>query len=299
MDSFKKVCRMALFPHILFVILLTPIATAMLVLCLIRGDDSSPFAIISYVASAYTLTAWCVRIPSIVKKIKAFKAENIYAVRLSEDIRFRINISLLCTSLWNVAYSVFLLYLGVLNKSFWFYSLAVYYMSLCAMRIMLGWHTRRYDIGERLRAELKKYRACGWIFLVLNLALFMMVFFMVYFNRTFEHGEIVTIAMAAYTFGSLSMAIVSVLKYRKKGSPVLSASKLISLAAASVSMLTLSATMLNTFGGNDSMELRRILLAVFGGLICVSVVAMAIYMIVKGTKQIKTQTEIINEATKN
>ncbi len=57
-----------------------------------------------------------------------------------------------------------------------------------------------------MREELIKYRNCGIAFLLMNLALSLMVFFMVYWNRTFEHHQITTIAMAAYTFGSMTMA---------------------------------------------------------------------------------------------
>ena len=76
--------------------------------------------------------------------------------------------------------------------------------------------------------ELKKYRACGIIFLIMNLTLALIIFFMVYWNRTFHHHEITTIALAAYTFTSLTFAIINIFKYRRLGSPVYSASKAIS-----------------------------------------------------------------------
>ena len=135
--------------------------------------------------------------------------------------------------------------------------------------------------------ELRKYRACRVVFLHMNLALALIIFFMVYWNRTFHHHEITTIAMAAYTFTAFVVAIVNMVKYRKYNSPVYSASKAISLAAACVSMLTLEATMLTTFG-DDTMDLatRRIMLGVTGGVVSVFIIAMAIYMILQGTKRI-------------
>ena len=136
--------------------------------------------------------------------------------------------------------------------------------------------------------ELIKYRACGIVFLIMNLAIALMIFFMVYWNRTFNHHEITTIALAAYTFTSLTRAIINTVKYRKYNSPVYSASKAISLASACVSMLTLESTMLTTFG-DETMSLtgRRILLGISGGVISVFIIAMAIYMIAEGTKKIK------------
>ena len=156
------------------------------------------------------------------------------------------------------------------------------------MRFFLVNHTRKHAPGEKMRAELIKYRACGHIFLVMNLALALIIFFMIYWNRTFEHHMITAIAMAAYTFTAFTTAIVNVVKYRKYNSPVFSASKAISLAAACVSMLTLTSTMLNTFNdGTMDAITRKWMLGGVGAAVSGTVVTMAIYMIVQGTKKLK------------
>ena len=122
----------------------------------------------------------------------------------------------------------------------------------------------------------------------MNLALALMIFFMVYWNRTFVHHEITTIAMAAYTFIAFTVAIVSIVKYRKYNSPVYSASKAISLASACVSMLTLESTMLTTWGKTESPAFRQLMLALTGGVIVIFIVVMAIYMITSGNRGIRT-----------
>jgi preprotein translocase subunit SecF len=99
---------------------------------------------------------------------------------------------------------------------------------------------------------------------------------------------ITAIAMAAYTFAALTTAIINVIKYRKYNSPVFSASKAISLAAALVSMLTLESTMLTTFGeGTMTVAAQKLMIGATGGVISVLIVATAIYMIVVGTKKLK------------
>jgi hypothetical protein len=136
--------------------------------------------------------------------------------------------------------------------------------------------------------ELKKYRACGWVFLLMNLALSLMVFFMLYWSRTFNHHMITAITMAAYTFTSFTTAIVSMVKYRKYQSPVYSASKAISFAAACVSMLTLTSTMLTTFDdGTMDVFTRKMMLGGVGIAVVAVVLAMAVVMIIRGTKQLK------------
>ena len=284
----KKLGKALIFPHIAIMILLVPIATVLLVGSMIFIGTESVIAIISYVLAAYTLTVWCFKIPYLIKFFKDFKNDNKYARRWQDDTRLRVNVSLYGSLAWNALYGIFQLWLGFYHHTFWFYSLGAYYICLGVMRFFLVRHTSKYVPGEKMRTELMKYRACGWVFLVMNLALALIIFFMVYWNRTFEHHMITAIAMAAYTFTTLTTAIINVIKYRKYNSPVFSASKAISLAAALVSMLTLESTMLTTFskGTMTAME-QKIMLGATGGVISTLIVATAIYMIVVGTKKLK------------
>lgn len=197
------------------------------------------------------------------------------------------NMTLYGTLIWNTAYAVFQLGIGFWHRSFWFFSLAAYYLSLAIMRFWLVQYTRTHKPGEDMITELKKYRACGCVFLGVNMVLTLMMFFMIYWNRTFHHSEITTIAMAAYTFASFTMAIISLVRYRKYKSPIYSASRIISLAAASVSIITLESTMLNTFGSADNVFFRQLMLALTGAVVSVCIMVMAIVMIISATKELK------------
>ena len=294
--DWKKLAKTLLFPHIAIMILLVPIATVLLVGSMVFIGTESLVAIVSYVIAAYTLTVWCFKIPYLIKFFKTFKNENKYARRWQDDTRLRVNVSLYGSLAWNALYGILQLWLGFYHHTFWFYSFGAYYICLCVMRFFLARHTTRYAPGERLQTELKKYRACGIVFLLMNLALALIIFFMVYWNRTFEHHMITAIAMAAYTFTALTTAIISVIKYRRYNSPVYSASKIISLAAALVSMLTLESTMLTTFGGETmTATAQKWMLGATGGTISVLIVATAIDMIVVGTKKLKQlKTEVKN-----
>ena len=283
--DFKKLGRALLFPHIAIMILLLPTATVMLVGSMVFVGTESVIAIISYIIAAYTLTVWCFRAPRLVRFFKNFRNENKYARRWREDARLRVKLSLYASLSWNTLYGIFQLWLGFYHRTFWFLSLGAYYIFLAVMRFFLAHHTARYSPRERMRSELKRYRACGIVLLFMNLALALIVFFMVYWNRTFDHHMITAIAMAAYTFTALATAIVNVVKYRKYQSPVYSASKAINLAAACVSMLTLESTMLTTFG--DGEINARLMLGLTGGAVVAFIVVMAIYMIARATKQLK------------
>ncbi len=279
MDKTKKIAHKLLFPHIAIALLLLPVATAALVYAMGVLGTRSPISIAAYVLSAYTLTVWCARIPGIIRWSKRIREENRLIARWRGDLSFRVNSSLLAGCLWNVAYCVFQLCLGLYHHSFWYGSLAAYYFFLGLMRLNLLLYTRRHLPGKNKRAEWRRYRVCGRVLLLMNLALALMVFFMVYWGRTFRHHQITTIAMAAYTFTGFTLAVVGLVKKRKLGSPVISASKAISLVSACVSMLTLTTTMLTAFGSVNDAYFHKTTLALVGGGVCIFILIMAIYML--------------------
>ncbi len=290
METWKKIGKALLLPHMAIMLILLPVAAALLVYELAFAETETIRTYSSYGLGFYTLMVWCIRIPDCVKRFREIRDGNRYILRWREDVRLRMHVSLYGAFGWNAAYSAFQFCLGLYHKSVWFYAMAGYYILLAVMRFFLAGHTRKYKPGEKMGLELIKYCACGWIFLLMNAALTVMIFFMVYWNRTFHHHEITTIAMATYTFVAFTVAIVNIVKYRKYNSPVYSASKAISLAAACVSMLTLESTMLTTFG-NGSMDLatRRLFLALSGGAVSAFIIAMAIYMIMKASRALKQE----------
>ena len=286
--DWKKLGKALLFPHMAVMIVLLPVAAVLLVVSMALIGTESVIAYISYVLAAYTLTVWCCKIPYLIRFFKTVKNENRYARMWLEDTRLRVNISLFGSLAWNTLYGLFQMWLGIVHRTFWFGSLGVYYICLAVMRYFLVSHTRRYAPGERMRSELIKYRACGWIFLVMNLSLSLIVFFMLYWDRTFAHHMITAIAMAAYTFTTFTVAIVSMVRYKRYNSPVFSAAKAISFAAACVSMLTLTSTMLTTFGDGTMEPLaRKMILGSVGVAVILVVVGMAVGMIARGTRRLK------------
>lgn len=293
--NWKKIGKALLYPHIAIMIALVPIATAFLVLSMVFLGTESWVSIISYVLSAYTLTTWCFKIPYLIKFFKTFKEENKLVVRWRSDARLRVSVMLYGSLAWNSLYGIFQLFLGFYHNTFWFYSFGVYYICLAVMRFFLLLHTRKHAPGVKMQSELQKYRACGWILLLMNLLLALIVFFMIYWNRTFNHHMITTIAMAAYTFSAFTVTTINVVKYRKYNSPVFSSTKAISLAAAFVSMLTLESTMLTTFSdGTMTVGTQKLMLGLTGGVIILFIVATAIYMIVHGTKKLNTLKSEVN-----
>ena len=285
--DWKKITKRLLFPHPVFLWLFVPFALALLIYSAVFYESTDVISIVSYVCSFYALVLVCLRIPDIIRFVKRFRRENKYAVRYASDIQLRINLSLHSAFLFNTVYAAFQLGLGLKHHSVWFYSMAGYYLLLGLMRLMLVKYTRTHSPGQQLETEWKKYRLCGVLLLMMTLVLTIFILYFVLRIREFKHHEITTISMAAYTFASLTLAIINAFRYKKYGSPAYSAAKAISLVSAVVSVLTLENAMLTAFGQDSSELFRQIMLGATGAAIVCAVQGIAIYMIRNARKNLK------------
>ena len=155
------------------------------------------------------------------------------------------------------------------------------------MRFFLLKEARKDRLGQDLFFEFLHYRLCGVLLLVMNIALSVIVFLMVWENRGFTHHEIVTIAMAAYTFYTLTMAVINIVRYRKYKSPIMSSAKAINLVAAMFSLLSLETAMLTAFGEENTPLFRLVMTGGTGAVVCVIALAIAVHMILYSTKRIR------------
>lgn len=285
--TWKKLGKVLLFPHRAVLALLLPVGGGLLVYAMCTLEETDPRRIAAYVLASYTLTVWCVRLPGLLRAVRTLRRENRYLRRWADDPALRTNVTLLAGLAWNGAYGALQLGLGLYHHSAWYDSLAAYYGSLAVMRFSLARHTLRHRPGQQLRQELVRYRACGWVLLVMNLALSCMMAHMIRQNRAVRHHEITTIATAAYTFTALVWAIVSAVRCRRYNSPAMSAARAISLAAACVSLLTLENTMPTTFGEGLLPRTRQLFLTLSGGAVSTLIVVLAAYMIVQANRNIR------------
>lgn len=293
-----KILKAAGYPHPAIIILLFPVCVGLLPAALLLFGDS-PVTYAIYALSAYEVTVISLRIPALIRWIKKFKQENKYAVRITTDTALRVKLSLYGTVIYNTAYAVFQLGMGIHYRSFWFYSLAAYYMLLVLMRFFLLKQIRKATPGEQIMSELLRYRFCGIVLLFMNLALSVMVFFIVYLNKGYEYNYIMTIAMAAYTFSMFTISVVNAVKYKNSNSPVISATKAVTLATALVSMLSLETAMLTAFGDETTdVGFRTLMTALTGIAVILFIFVMAIYMIMNSNKKIDTLKQGIQNGTR-
>ena len=253
----------------------------------------------SYACSAYALVVTVTGFPhflAFIKRIRQRVSEHPLMQKLKStsiggryfsDVRFRSEVSLYQGLFINLLYIAMKLLSGIYYRSVWFIALAIYYLLLAAMRFLLL-RGERESTGEmRMEAEIRRYRQCGIILLVMNQALVAIVAFIVHQNRGFDYPGLLIYGMALYAFYAIIMAVIKIVKYRRHGSPVMSAAKAVSFVAALVSMLSLTTAMLAQFGGDDE-AFRAVMTASVGGGVCIIVIGVAVYMIWKSTKQLKT-----------
>ena len=282
--NWKKIALKLLYPHIAVILSLLPFSVAFLIYSLVFLDATSIMAIISYVLSFYLLTVICLRIPSILTFFKRVKNENKFLRKFFNDESLRVKLALYLALIFNVSYAVLQFLLGIFYNSLWFYSTFAYYILLGGIRFLLFKHTSKYQVNEEMWLEKKKYLFSAWLLLIMNLALTVIVIFVVKYNRALSLDMITTIALAAYTFLTLAFAIVNLVKSKKYNSPVFSAIRSINFIASVVSMFTLEATMLTTFGQGSSAEFRQIMLSLTGAVVLGIALFVSISMIIKGKR---------------
>ena len=296
MERFKRMALRLVFVPGWLVWLISLPSFALVICVLATGLEDSIWAYISYGASAYALIICCFNAPRMIHTARSgFRNHPLVqrtvgsqqGQRFLSDPMYRAEIALYAGLAVNLAYTVMKMVSGIVFRSLWFGSLAGYYLLLSILRFALLHHARRSPVGENLISEWKRYRLRGCMLLVMNQALTVIVVLVVRQNSAFAYPGMLIYVMAMYAFYAMINAVRSVIRFRRRGSPVLSAAKAVSLVAALVSVLSLETAMLAQFGAAEDEQFRRIMTGSTGAAVCVTVLAMAGYMIAKSTGQLR------------
>lgn len=286
--KFKKLGLHLLFPHPALIAVFCAVSAVLLAYTFIRNRSEHPVAYVTYVFSFYSLSVACIRIPTIIRFFKNFKHNNKYLSRYSSDATLRIKLSLYGNFGYNAAYAIFQLALGIWHNSLWYYAFAGYYFILAIMRLFLLRDVHSLTPGSNQRAEWSRYRFCGIMLVIMNLALGVIIWMISIKGHQAVHHEITTISMAASTFTLMTLAIINTVKYSKYKSPLFSAAKAISLATSAVSMLTLENAMLSAFGAENDAQFKTLMTLMTGLAVAAFVLGLGIYMIILASQRIKS-----------
>lgn len=244
-----------IFPHTFIIFLLFNFSGATLTYVLSNGWEQHPFSIAIYVIAFYTLVVICVRVPAIVKRVKSGLYANKYTKTYLTDKDLRMHISMYRGLIINFVFALFKIILGVVYQSRWLFAMAGYNMILSLMRFVIIFRLQRKGVSEdeAYRRGLQSYHICGWLMLVLNMAVSVVMFMVIVEKQTIAYHMIVTIGLATYTFYCFTRAVINLVKYRKHKNPAYTAVKCIDMVKAIVSLFTLQVAMLTTFQGQENM----------------------------------------------
>lgn len=296
MERWKQIGKKVLFPGVVAVLICAVITIVLMVYIFAFDHEDCPFAYLAYLFSAYTLGITCIWIATRAGRIKEELENAIQRMptlnRYLTETAFRTQVSLYMALGINILYAAMKMLSGFYYHSVWFGTLAAYYAMLALMRFLLLRKAEWQTPGSNPVLEWKKYRSCGYLLLVMNIALSGVVILVIRKEEGFQYAGYLIYVMAMYTFYTMITAVVNVVKYRKYNSPVLSAAKAINLAAALVSMLSLETAMLAQFQEGDKPdEFRRIMTGTTGAAVCLMVLGMALYIILRSTNQLKKLAE--------
>lgn len=297
--NWKKLWKRLICPPVWLIILLTVISAAALTAVFMKGLDESPIAYAVYVLSFYSLSVLCVFLAAVLPKryrtVKKLIYDHPIGNRYMTDAAFKTHISLYGSLTVNLLYAATNLFSGVYYGTAWSITLAAYYMTLAIMRFLLLRFIGRVGIGQDKYLELRRARLCGIVLMPLNIVLSGEVILVVQSGHGFQYNGMLIYIMAMYAFYVTTQAIINIVKYRRYNSPVLSASKLISLTAALVSMLSLETAMFHEFGQNMAVENRRLMIILTGIGVGAVIVTMSVITIVRSTTEINRMKGNTNE----
>ena len=286
-----EIIRKLLHPAKWALILVPPLSFAALVLAFLAGSTTGMPAYVIYCMSAYSLTIWLAAFPRLTKRIKSAimsigivrrAADSQITGRYLHDQAFRGSVGIYQGMTANFLYMVFRVAAGVRYTSVWFISMAVYYLVLGGLRAyLIVCYRRRSPELER-----RCYRNAAWLLFLLNIPMGGMIILMVLTNSGFSYPGHIIYLSALYTFYTLVMSVLNLVKFRRLGSPILTAAKVLNFISAMMSILGLQTAMISRFS-TEGESFRRMMNAITGGFVYSVVILLAAAMLVHSGKSEK------------
>lgn len=287
----KEIWKNLLFPKTVVVFFLFNIAAVLLVYSLAVPEAYAFIQYGSYVFSTYVLTVVVLHVPQTVKKVKKLLHSNKYVSKFITDKYLRFVVILAYGSGINIIFGIFKIVMGILYESAWLMAVGIYYIVLSMIRATLllrNYLSRKQETKEQqYRYQLKSCRACGMMMLALDVTMTGMIIQMVWKGEGYTYPGLLIYASAAFAFYALTMAIIGLVKNWHIKNPIFSANKRIALATAMMSVLALQTALITQFGGEGSAEFRRLMNALTGTAVCVTILWMAAGLIHKANKELK------------
>ena len=276
------------------IIFLSPfIIIVSMLLSFVFFKEESYISIPCYILSAYALTILIIYIGREIKfKIKEVLFKNKHLKRYFTDISFKTVVSLYISLSINLFYVIFNLCISFSLKSFWFLTLAIYYLILTLMRFLLLRKTKIECLGMNQSEEYKKYTISAYILLIINIALSGITILVMHKEGSFHYPSYLIYVMAIYCFYNIISSLISIIRYRRYASPVIVASKVVRFASALISIFALEIAMLETFDTRADDYFKNTMILITGFVIAFVIIGISSYMIIKAKRFTSLKEEL-------
>lgn len=291
MKKAGMILKKALYPPKWILISVPPTVFAALIFIFATDRNESAAAYPIYGLSAYSLVIWCLCAPRSLRGIRAGIMNSKLIGRISgtqlggrylSDMAFRGSVGIYQGMTVNFLYLLFRVIAGIRYASVWFISIAAYYLLLGALRSYLIFCYRRRE-RHSLSYEYRCYRRTAWLLFLLNIPMGGMILLMIRTNAGYTYPGHVIYLSALYTFYTMILSVVNLVKFRKIGSPILSAAKVLNLVSAMMSILGLQTAMISRFSEGDT-GFRRLMNTITGGSVYAIVIVIAVYMLIRSAR---------------
>lgn len=288
MEQAKMFFQKLLHPSKWVLIFVPPLSFAALIFIFATQTTRSASAYMIYYMSAYSLTIWLAALPRLIKEMKTAIMTSRFMRKVSSskitgrylnDLAFRGNVSIYQGMAVNAFYVVFRIVAGIRYASVWFISMAVYHLVIGGLWAYLVVCYRRRDP----ELERRCYHTTAWLIFLLNIPMGGMIVLMVRTNSAFSYPGSIIYLSALYTFYTMVTSVLNLVKFRKLGSPILSAAKVLNFIAAMMSILGLQTAMISRFSENGE-SYRKMMNAITGGFVYGIVILIAVIMLLHSRK---------------
>jgi len=300
MEHWKKILHTLFFPHWSIVCFCLTVSLAGLCYVFLNGLDTQPFSYAVYGFSFYSLCILAASAPTLYKKAHALAHSNKITDKYLTEETVRIRFSLYSGTVINFLYAVYKLVLGFIYHSVWFGAEGIYYLVLCLIRFLQVCADRKSnhsDVSSTLLSRWLRFRTCGFLLILLNITMSGLIVQLLWENQSYTYPSFVIYAAAAYTFYRLTMAIIHTVKLHKAENPIYTAARAMDLCAALMAVLALQTAMFSAFGTDLDIETQNLMNTLTGLGVSISVMAIAVIMLLRAQKAIRTIKKYPSEDT--
>lgn len=248
---------------------------------------------IGFFYGLYLFIAWDFRkVKNFFKaKTQVLASKSKFVNKYVNDIYFRTMLLSTFSMIIGVIFVGYNAITGIIYKSVWNGSIAVYYFLLLCIRCYilaneLKIHKNNFTEDEVALKRAKVFRIEGVLLVCLDIALIMPVTLLALFQRNINLPMWVAIGNAVYTFYKVIICIIGFSKTRKNNILSIKGLKNLNLTDALVSLLSLESTMIITFSDGTEPSMM-ILISMSAFVVLLIGVLTAVLTLVKGSKHVK------------